>query len=155
VSAVVVVGVGNALRGDDAAGLLAAAGLRALALPGVTVLDHGGEALALLDAWAGADEVIVVDAVRTGAATGTLHRWEAGETALVPPPGASSSHALGLLEAIELGRALGRLPRKLVLWGVEARELAAGRRPSREVAAAIPRLVDAVRREIAGTPAAT
>ena len=50
----VVIGVGNEMRGDDAAGILAARLLRGQLDPGAAVvLEQPGEALGLLDQWEG------------------------------------------------------------------------------------------------------
>ena len=65
-----VIGVGNAARGDDAAGLLAARRLGGIELE--------GDPTALLDLFDGIDEAAVVDAVRSGAAPGTVHRFDVG-----------------------------------------------------------------------------
>jgi hydrogenase maturation protease len=55
-------GIGNADRGDDAAGLAVARLVRAAAPAGVTVLELDGDQLELLDARDGAAEVYLVDA---------------------------------------------------------------------------------------------
>ena len=82
---------------------------------------------ALLDLWAGHDPVVVVDAVRSGGPAGTIHRLETGdgappmpERAVVRRTGRGGTHAFGLAAAVELGRALHRLPPRLVVVGVEA-----------------------------------
>ena len=72
-NATTIIGVGNDWRGDDAVGLVAARCLRA-SVSGVRVLELDGDPGTLLDAWASAGEAIVIDAVRSGAAPGTIHR---------------------------------------------------------------------------------
>jgi hydrogenase maturation protease len=57
-----------------------------------------------------------------------------------------STHAFGLHEAIELARALHRLPRRVIVFAVEGRHFEAGATPSGEVEAAVPRLACAVLR---------
>ena len=133
------IGLGNDARGDDAAGLEVARRLRGA--PGVHVMELGGDPLALLDAWDGASSVVVVDAVRSGAPAGTVHRLDAREAPLSAAlGGASSTHAVGLADAIELARALGRLPERLVVLGIEGRRFGSGDRPSPEVVEAIERV---------------
>ena len=133
---IVVVGVGNPWRGDDGAGPAVAAALRDRLDPGapVDVVDLDGEAARLVDAWDGADLAVVVDAVRTGAPPGVLHRLDAGD---VHATATASSHALGVQHAVALARALGRLPRRLVLVGVEGADFGHGTRLSDQVAAAV------------------
>jgi hydrogenase maturation protease len=92
----------------------------------VEVRAYEGEAVGLLDAWEGADAVVLVDAVRSGAPAGTIHRVAVGDGALPAAFGRTSSHAVGLAEAVELGRSLGRLPRTVIVYGVEAERFVAG-----------------------------
>ncbi|MFN8215501.1 MAG: hydrogenase maturation protease [Solirubrobacterales bacterium] len=134
------VGLGNDLRGDDAAGLLVAREARRLlagAGGAIEVLELAGEPVGLLDAWAGAERVVLADAVASGAAPGALHRLDAAAAPLPAAFATASTHALGLAEAIELGRALGRLPRRLTVLGIEAERLATGAEPSPAVLAAV------------------
>jgi len=131
-----VIGLGNAARGDDAAGLIAARRLGGLA--------HEGDPLALLDVWDGAAHAVVIDAVRSGAEPGTVHRFDA---VAAPLPArlrtSTSTHAVGLAEAIELARSLGRLPDRMIVHGIEGGRFEAGAALSPAVSAAI----DAVVRE--------
>jgi len=118
VSRVVVVVVGNRLRGDDAAGPLVADALRAA--PGrVRVIEAGTDPLRLLDAWEGDEAVFVVDAVCSGATPGTIHTFAADDAGLLPEPLGGSTHGFGLATVVELGRTLGRLPRQLTIIGIE------------------------------------
>jgi hydrogenase maturation protease len=136
----VVVCVGNALRGDDAVGPLVAERLRERA-DDVHAVVCEQEPSRLLDAWAEADAALVVDAVSAGAAPGTIHRFDASEHALPAAVFRGSTHALGVGEVIELGRALGRLPARVLVYGVEGRRFGAGEALSRDVSAAIEVLV--------------
>ena len=133
-----IIGVGNDFRGDDAAGLEL---VRSLApAPGVSVREFAGDAVGLLDVWEGIDAVVIVDAVRSGAAAGTLHRFDASATAVPATFAHSSSHTIGVAEAIELARRLHRLPKRVVLFGIEGTRYDAGAPLSPDVAAALPAL---------------
>jgi hydrogenase maturation protease len=84
----------------------------------VVVRTQSGEATALLDAWAGADLAVVVDAVRwdhTPAAGVTRIDAISQPDALAGWGTGASSHGLGVAEAVALGRALDRLPPRLIL----------------------------------------
>jgi hydrogenase maturation protease len=145
--AVVVIGVGNAWRGDDAAGLAVARRLRETGLD-ATIVDIDGELVGIMDVWEEGEIAWVVDAVSSGAAPGTLHRIDVTEEELPRELARTSSHAFGLAESIELARALGRLPARLVVYGIEGASFAAGQEMSAEVAAAVEYVADALREEV-------
>ena len=84
----------------------------------------------------GADEIVLVDAVSSGAPPGTVHSFDASAEPLPAVLfGASSTHALGLAEAVELARSLGRLPGRVLVYGVEGGTFAYGKGLSPEVEA--------------------
>jgi len=144
-----VIGVGNRHAGDDAAGLELIRMLRALpARTGVELRELEGDTVALLDAWAGARAALVLDAARSDAPPGTIHR---AEVAGAPLPASmrrgSSTHAIGVAEVIELARALERLPARVIVYGVEGRSYAAGAPLSEAVAAVLGGLAERVARE--------
>jgi hydrogenase maturation protease len=136
-----VLGVGNEWRGDDGAGPAVARALRA---EGVRTLELGGDAAALLDAWDGLAHVVVVDAVRSGAAPGTIHRLGTAAGRL----GGGSTHALGVAQAVELARALGRLPARLELFGIEGVRFEPGEGLTRPVARAVHELASELRERL-------
>ncbi|MBI2570155.1 MAG: hydrogenase maturation protease [Candidatus Schekmanbacteria bacterium] len=143
-----VIGVGNAWRGDDGFGLVVAEAL-ADSLPEVAVKTASGDGAALMSEWEGAELVIIVDAVRSGAAPGTLHRLDASAGPLPPDSLRCSSHAFGVAEAIELSRALGTMPRRLVVHGVSGQTFAAGTDLSPPVRDAVGPLLKRIRDEVA------
>ena len=132
----VVIGVGNAFRGDDAVGLAVAERVRALA-PELDVVVCEQEPIQLLDAWAGSDLALLVDAVSSGAQPGTVHRLDA---TIEPVPATvfrGSTHAFGVADVVELGRALDRLPKRLLVYGIEGASFSAGDALTAAVAAAV------------------
>jgi hydrogenase maturation protease len=139
-----VVGVGNAWAGDDAAGLLVAGIVRDRAPAGVAVVEHEGEPTALLDTWDGARLAVVVDATCGGGAPGSVHVMDATREPLPARLTGSSTHAYGLAEAIELARALGRLPARLVVVGIEGERFEAGSSPGAAVSGALARAAEHV-----------
>lgn len=139
------IGVGNAWRGDDAAGLEVVRRLRGRSTLSVTIVELSGEATELLDAWSAADWVVVIDAVTSGAPAGTLHRLDAADGPLPAHLFSHSTHGWGVAQAIELGRSLGRLPSRLTVWGIESRVFDAGR----TLSPAVERAVDAVTEQLA------
>jgi hydrogenase maturation protease len=148
-----VIGLGNAWRGDDAAGLALARRLRGRLPAGVEVLEHEGEPLGLVEGWSGVPAAIVLDAVSSGAPPGTIHRLDARRERLPAELFRGSTHAFGLAEAIELARVLERLPERLLVYGVEAASFAAGSGLSPEVERAVGELVEELVAELSALPA--
>jgi hydrogenase maturation protease len=149
---VVVVATGNPFRRDDGVGVAVLDHLRAAAPDGVRLTERDGEPTGLLSAWEGARLAVVVDAVVPAGAPGTLHRFEVrdGEGEVPDRASRASSHALGVGDAVRLARALGCLPARLVVLGVEAADLGDGPGLSAPVAAAVEPTADLVLAEIAG-----
>lgn len=139
-----IIGIGNAYRRDDGAGLAAAQRLEALHLPGVAVLLHAGEGASLMEAWQNADHVVLIDAVQSGAPPGTLHRIDASERDPAPALFSHSTHTFGVAEAIALARTLGRLPRRLVIFGIEGGDDRYGPGLTPEVENAVAQVTDAI-----------
>jgi hydrogenase maturation protease len=143
-----VIGVGNPWRRDDAAGLAVARRLRGTLPESVEVLEREGEPSGLIDAWAGADTVWLVDAVFSGAAPGTVRRLDASDAELPAELFRASTHHLGLAEAVELARAMGRLPAQVVFYGIEGASFDAGEELTPEVEAAVVRVAEMLRAEV-------
>ena len=113
------------------------------------MLEHEGEPTSLIDAWEGAQAVWLVDAVSSGAAPGTIHRLDASDRELPREVFRTSTHHVGLAEAVELARALGRLPSRTVVYGIEGASFDVGDELSSVVAAVVDRVAAAVREEVA------
>jgi hydrogenase maturation protease len=144
-----VIGLGNRMRGDDAAGPEVA---RLLVERGVAaaVAEHEAEPTGLIELWDGVPLAIVLDATAPRGRPGRIERREVGEEGL-PRDGqrAASTHALDLAETIELARSLERLPGRLVVYGIEAESFATGEPMSPPVVAAVTEAADRVGAEVA------
>jgi hydrogenase maturation protease len=117
-----------------------------------------GDAFSLLDAWTGHPKVILVDAILTGAAPGTLHRFEIKNGANVEQferSLGSSSHGFGIAEAFRLGRLTKNVPSEAVIYGIEAANFEWGAGLSSEVHGAVQRLASALAQEVAAQPDST
>ena len=136
----ILIGVGNGWRGDDGAGLAVARRVRELAPAGVEVREVESDATALVDVWSGADHVVVVDAAQSGAAPGTVRRFDARSQPLPVRTLRSSTHAFGVSDAVELARSLGRLPGRLEVYAIEGASFVAGDRLSPSVERAVAEL---------------
>ena len=153
---IVVIGIGQTLRGDDAAGVRAVqfwqknyphTSLRS----DVQVVIEELPGLALLELLSGASAVVIADAVRSGARPGEIYQLELTDLAAFTP-GSSSAHGWGLAETLALGRILGipDLPEMISLVGIEASELNAGASLSPLVADSIERAADLIESLVTG-----
>ena len=120
-----VIGVGNPDRGDDAAGWLVA---RALSDRCDTMCSAGDPA-GLIEGWRGRTRVVLVDAVRSGAEPGTVTVVDLIRERL-PVAAIASSHGLGPVQAVELGAAIGVLPASLTLVAIEGSRFHHGEPPT-------------------------
>jgi hydrogenase maturation protease len=143
-SRTVVIGVGNAWAGDDAAGLLVARMVRERMGDRLRVVEHEGEPTALIDTWEEAGLVVVVDATSGAGEPGEVRMMDATHEPLPAGFTGTSTHAFGLAEAIELGRALGRMPGRLLVVGIEGESFVAGTAPSADVRNAFRRATEQV-----------
>lgn len=139
---VVVVGVGNPWRGDDGVGWQVAEAVGQLVDDRVEVSACDGEPSRLIDLWSQRDLAIVVDATHGAGEPGTMHVWDGDVPTRSRRPVAS--HALGIDHAIALGEAMGHLPSRLIVIGIEAGDTTHGTDLSPAVAAAVRPAVDTV-----------
>ena len=142
---VLVLGVGNALLGDDGAGLLVLAELQRDAGKWgaqVEFLDGGTQGLALLESIASRRALLVLDAVALGAEPGTVHvlrGWShAGERA-------STARESNVAELLQASTLLGECPEQVTVIGIEPARIGTGIGVSDAVARGVREAVEAAR----------
>ncbi|WP_174590395.1 hydrogenase maturation protease [Methanocella conradii] len=145
-----VLGCGNVLVGDDGIGIRVIEKLQAMELPpDVEVIDAGVGGLAILSWIEDADRVIIIDAVQTGnEPPGTVYRFTDKE---LPPSSMFmlSLHDLNLVDTLNVGRLVQKMPEEVVIIGVEVRRVAEFTKElTPEVEAALPEVIDLVLKEI-------
>jgi hydrogenase maturation protease len=148
VASPLVIGIGNADRGDDGVGLAVARLLMMRWPHGVRVVEHAGESTSLLDCLSSAEAAYVIDACMADGPPGTIRRFDVAAAALPHVAFACSTHGMGLVHAVELARALGRLPRRCVVYAIDGWRFEIGAAMSSEVATAAERVADLIRSEL-------
>lgn len=142
----IIIGVGNPVLTDDGVGPRAAAAIRER-LRGdssavAAELYNGG--MFLMEAMAGYDRAIVIDAIVSGGRPGTI--YEMGLADLPKTRNVHSTHDGSLAVALEFGRMAGlKLPGEVRVWAIEAGDVdsfSEGLTPA--VEQAVPRVVDRV-----------
>ena len=135
-SSVVVIGIGNPLRGDDGVGWTIVQLVRRRLPPSAVVVETGGDATLLLEFWRDAYAAVLVDAAQSGVIPGTISRFDLTGGGAVPTP--VSSHSFGIAEAVALGRVLRQVPPRLIVFTIEGRAFSLGSHVSTPVARAVP-----------------
>ena len=137
-------GIGQSMRGDDEVGLIIVQrwikdhGAAYSETVEAEVLESPG--ITLLSAIAGLDAAVLVDAVRSGAPPGTLHKLAEEDLASFTE-GTGSAHGWGTAETLSLGRQLipEDMPERIVIIGVEAVQFELGEGLSPAVRASVPK----------------
>jgi hydrogenase maturation protease len=138
-----VVGVGSPDRGDDGVGALVVDELQRRRRPDVTAVVAASPSR-LLDLWVGHCLVVVVDAARTRRrVAGTVSITSVDEQPLPAGGRSAGTHGFGVADAVELARALGRVPDRVFLVTIEAAAFEQGAPLSPAVAAAVSAAADA------------
>jgi len=146
---VLVIGLGNPLRGDDGVGCRVIEDLARRELPShVELLDGGAVGLGLLDLLEGRERVIIVDAAEMGRRPGEFVRFAPDDVFLASQADSFSFHHAGLADVLALADALGRTLPEMVIFGVQPAEVVWREGLSQAVETAIPTLAEAVLNEI-------
>ena len=138
---ILIIGIGNEYRGDDAIGLFVARELARLNPEDCDIKESPGEGSYLLTSWDGYRDVVIIDAVRSSSAPGNIRRIDALSEELPDHWVHQSAHTVSLAEAIKLARTLGKLPDTLIIYGVEGDNFDPGTELSDSVKQAGQRLV--------------
>jgi hydrogenase maturation protease len=148
---VLVLGIGNLVMSDDGIGVRVVQLLteRYRFPAGVTILDGGTLGLDLLPRLEGVARLLVVDAVETGQAPGTLVRL-AGDDVPIVLETKLSPHQMGLKDLLAVAMLQGFAPQEMVLWGVQPERIEMSLELSAVVAAQLEILVEKVLAELAG-----
>ena len=155
---VLVLGLGNPLRGDDGVGPRVIEELQDRGLPeAVQTLDVGTGGLDLLHVMEGWERIIIIDAAELSGAKhltpgqpvpGRFVRFTPDQVHLIEATEQFSFHHAGLAEVLALARALDRPLPPIVVFGVQPGDTGWGQGLSPEVEAGLPALTDAILEEI-------
>lgn len=154
-NSVLIIGIGNEERGDDAAGLTAAR-LILRQSPLLSVVEASGEGTALIELWRcfAGQTVYLIDTMVSGRVPGSVGRFDAHRESLPLTEHGNSSHLFGVEQAIELARVLDALPPALIIYGIEGRCFDVGVGLSPEVEAGVRKAAESVITECQSASAA-
>ncbi len=142
---ILVLGLGNPLRGDDGVGCAVIQELARFSLPdSVEVMEGGTPGVGLLNLLQDRRHVIIVDAAEMGRAAGEWVRFSPEQVDLTVAARSLSLHAAGVAEAMALGDAL-RLPIPgVTIYGIQPECVDWGEGLSPLVLAVVPQVAEAI-----------
>ncbi len=136
-----IIGVGNCDRGDDAVGVQLARSIQAEypGLADVHCVDNDGTRL--LELLEDARIVVIIDAMYSGGEPGVVRCFDVSEKAAPVELFGASTHQIGVAEAVELARVMGKLPQTCLILGIEGENYSFGAPLSTVVQKAIPKAI--------------
>ena len=146
-ASIIVIGIGNEYRGDDAAGLAVIQALKTQDLPSVQLIEGMHDALSLLECWNATSSVILIDAASSGAEVGTIYRFDARAQPVPASLSFGTTHTLGIAEALILAHTLQQLPLTLTVYAIEGKNYTPDAALSPEVEQAVHKVAALVVQE--------
>ena len=144
----VIIGIGHPFRGDDALGPQAISLLKPHLPPTVDSMTLLGDLSALLSIFENYEAVYLIDAIVTKQSLpGTYHRLEG----ILPDTASTcrtSTHAFDISQAIEMAHVLNCLPKKLVIFGMEAEQFTEGGPLSNALSSQLPQFINTILNEL-------
>jgi hydrogenase maturation protease len=152
VTKVAVIGIGQSLRGDDAAGLEAIRQWRktfpeTANRPEVQIEANELPGLALIDALNNVDAAILIDALQSSAKPGAIHRLSEEDLTSFTS-GSKSAHGWGAAETLRMRSQLTDTKINIRIIGIEAEQMELGKGLSKAVKEAMPKICEAIEEEI-------
>jgi hydrogenase maturation protease len=145
---IVIIGMGNEFQGDDGVGPFVVQKLRTRDLPQDIVDFHCTRGFALIELWKDKEMAILVDAANSGAAPGSVFRFEPYMEFALNRSFGGTTHSYGLPEAIELAKILNQFPPHVIVYAIEAKRFDEGMGLSPEVERAAEEVVQKIVKEV-------
>jgi hydrogenase maturation protease len=148
---VIILGIGNAILGDDGVGVHVAHEVKKrIQHPDIVVDEAITGGMNLLDLILGYDKAILIDAVKSDDGNpGGVKRIPIGDFNTMH---SCNPHDVSLIEAIEMAKKMGetRIPGEIIVIGVLLKEIPCefGEALSHDIAAAVPKAVEMTLNEV-------
>ena len=122
---VLVLGIGNPLRSDDGIGIHVIEALKAEDLREGVDIKEGISGLDVLDAIAGYDRIVIIDAIKSGGEPGIIYKLSVGDLHTQEMLHTFSTHDVDIPTMLQLGRDLypGKIPEDIVIIAIEAEDI--------------------------------
>jgi len=146
---IAVIGVGNILMKDEGVGVHSLKKLETLRFPSnVELYESGTRILDILPSLEGVDLIIIIDAVKFGKKPGTVNIFEVALSENGNSKEMVSLHEMDLISSIKFAKQIYDLPEKIIIIGIEPKEVDVGIEMSEEVTGAIPEVIEKVHKTI-------
>jgi hydrogenase maturation protease len=151
---IVLIGIGQSLRGDDGAGPASVQYWekhysKKFTGPPIQVVYADTPGLAILDFLVDADIAVFADSIQSGKSPGTITILDPVPVVHATTSSAKSAHGIGLLETLAIAHHSGQpLPSRLILVGIEAVQFEMGKGIDPSVQTAIPKAAKAIQESL-------
>ena len=145
-----VIGLGNALLGDEGVGVHVVARLRARAaeFPAAELVEAGAAGHAVLHLVAGRRKAVLVDCAFMDLPPGTIRRFTPADVRSAKALSGCSLHQGDLLQTLELSRQLGECPETVVIFGIQPQRVEPAENLAPTLASRLDEYVAAVAAEL-------
>lgn len=142
-----IIGIGNALRGDDAIGphiieLL----LQDTSETAFQAIDVGADAFSMLEHLIGQEPLLIIDCAKMGGAPGDIRLFDVNEANIAQAAKMVSLHGFGFGDVYQMAKNIGPVVSCKII-GVEPKEVAFDTEISAEVKKSIPEILRLVHKE--------
>lgn len=144
---IIIVGIGNPYRGDDAAGWAVIDGLRETIGSVIKLVKQRGDMADLIDIFALHKNVYLVDACCGSGCAGEWQRIDVHKQPILEEIPQTSTHGFSVSQAVSLARNLDQLPNKLILYAINGDHYSISEGLSPSVAKGVDRVIKAILNE--------
>lgn len=144
---IIIVGIGNPYRGDDAAGWAVIDGLQEVASSAIKLVKQRGDIAELIDIFAHHKSVYLVDACQSSDPLGAWQRIDVHQQPIPPENSQTSTHGFSISQAIALAKSLNQLPNKLIFYAITGENYSINAALSPLVAKSIGSVIKAILNE--------
>jgi hydrogenase maturation protease len=146
----IVLGLGNPLMSDEGIGVHLVNRLSMLSedYPDVDFVDAGTGGLNLLHLFEGREKAVVIDCAIMEEEPGTIKKFTPEQVKSVKRLAHQSLHEQDLMKIIKLAKMLGRCPNKIVIFGIQPKNVSFSQSLSTELEKRIDDYVNLIRKEL-------
>ena len=136
-----VIGIGNALRGDDAIGPLVIEKLIEdnNGLP-AEFIDLGADAFTMLEHLMGQDPLLIIDCAKMGKKPGEIKMFDVNEASIMETSKVVSLHGFGFADVYRMAREMGEVAHCKII-GVEPKSIEFDTQLSEEIKKSVPKIL--------------